>query len=522
MTRRAGQAAVAATSLAVLGLGPVAIAGGQAEARGRIADRIRGQAIAAAHPPMEAPTVLPAARARHMRDEDVVLGIVVGGEARAYPWWIAKNFHAVNDTVRGVPVAVTLCEQCTGAAAFGRKQGGRVLTFEVAGVYNGTIIARDRETGTLWAPFSGKGLEGPLAGRKLERIPLAMTRWAEWKTRHPATGVVWGPEQVRGGHGSWYEPGKWGIVGEMGATIGDWDTRLPENVLVYGADLPGGRRAYPMPALKSRGVVNDTVAGIPVLVRAAGELEAAGFDRRVGARLLTFRGASSEGAVMEDAETGSAWSADGEAVRGPLQGERLARLDGYVVEWHVWAAYNPDTGIFGDAPAAGHEVAGDVAFPALRLAPVDGTAPQAVPLTADVNLVALWAAWCAPCRAEMPVLQDLAKRHAGEGALSVLGVAVHMPDDASERRLVKEFLSAAKITFPNRLMDERAYEQLESVLERAGHPGLVLPTVLVVDRAGFVRAIFRGSEAKSLAAALPRLLSSRPQPDPRHERRAVP
>jgi hypothetical protein len=376
MTRHVG---VAATGIAVLGcLGPVVIAAGEAAARGRVADRIRGQAIAAAHPPMEAPTVLPAARARHMREEDVVLGIVVGGEARAYPWWIAKNFHAVNDTVRGVPVVVTLCEQCTGAAAFGRALDGRVLTFEVAGVYNGTIIARDRETATLWAPFSGKGLEGPLAGRKLERIPLAMTRWSEWKTRHPATGVLWGPEQVRGGHGSWYEPGKWGIVGEMGATIGDWDTRLPENVLVYGADLPGGRRAYPLPALKAQGVVNDSVAGVPVVVLASGELEAAGFDRRVGARTLTFRGAASGGAVMEDGETGSAWSADGVAVRGPLLGERLAPLDGYVVEWHVWAAYNPDTGIFGGAPAAGHEVAGDVAFPALHLAAVDGTAPQPV------------------------------------------------------------------------------------------------------------------------------------------------
>ena len=121
----------------------------------------------------------------------------------------------------------------------------------------------------------------------------------------------------------------------------------------------------------------------------------------------------------------------------------------------------------------------------------------------------------------MPVLQDLAKRHA-RSALSVLGIAMHMPGDESERRLVREFLSEAKITFPNRLVDERAYEQLERVLERAGHPGLVVPTVLVVDKAGLVRAVFRGREATGLAAALPRLLSSRPQPDPRHERRTVP
>jgi thiol-disulfide isomerase/thioredoxin len=502
--RGPGRPCATAIGTAVLAL--AAMSGGDAAAGGHVADRIRGQAIAAAHPPMEAPTVLPASRALHMREDDVVLGIVVGGEPRAYPWWIAKNFHAVNDTVGGVPVAVTFCEQCTGAAAFRRELDGRVLTVEVAGVYNGTIIARDRETRTFWAPFSGKAIEGPLAGRKLERIPLAMTRWADWKSRHPGTGVVWGPAQVRGGHGSWYEPGKWGIVGEMGATITAWDTRLPENVLVFGLEVPGGRRSYPLAELKTRGLVNDSVAGVPVVVRASGEFEAGGFDRRVAGRALTFRAASSEGAVIEDVETGSGWSADGTAVRGPLRGEQLTRLDGYVVEWHVWAAYNPDTDVFGVAASPGHDVSGDVPFPDLVLAPVDGTAPRAVRSTAEVNLVALWATWCAPCRAEMPLLQELARKHA-RARLSVVGIALHMPDDEAERRLVKDFLSEAKITFPNFLVDDRAYGQLEAVLRDAGHPGLVVPTVLVTDRDGLVRAVFRGREAGLLATALPRLFA---------------
>jgi predicted GH43/DUF377 family glycosyl hydrolase/thiol-disulfide isomerase/thioredoxin len=479
--------------------------GSAASGRSRIGDRIRGQAIAAALPPMEAPTVVPSARASHVRDEDVVLGVVVGRASRAYPWWIAKNFHVINDTVDGVPVAIAFCEQCTGAAAYRRDLDGRVLSIEVAGVYNGTIILRDRQTRTLWAPFSGKALEGPLAGRALERLPLSLTRWAEWKTRYPDAEVIWGPEQVRGGHGSWYEPGKWGIVGEMAATLPGWDPRLPENELVYGLEVPGGKRSYPLAELKSRGVVNDTVAEVPAALLVVGEFEVVAFDRRLSGRRLEFRSASGGGAVMVDLETQSTWSRQGVAVTGPLRGERLAPLEGYVVEWHVWAAYNPDTEIFGGIRPTGHDVAADVAFPSVLLVPVDGRAPEEVRFTGEVTLVALWTAWCAPCRAEMPLLQALLKEHAHRG-LSVLGIAMHIPEDDAERHLVRRFLSEARITFPNRLVDERAYDQLESLLRKAGHPGLVLPTVLVIDKERGVRAVFRGGEVGELAEALPRFL----------------
>ncbi|HEY7509295.1 MAG TPA: DUF3179 domain-containing (seleno)protein, partial [Vicinamibacteria bacterium] len=488
-----------ATGAAWLALAP-ATAGIAAETPS-IADRIRGQAIAAAHPAMEEPTVVPGARATHMREEDVVLGIVVAGEARAYPWWVVKNFHVVNDTVRGAPVVVTFCEQCTGAAAFRRELDRRLLTLETAGVYNGTIIARDRETRTLWAPFSGRGLEGPLAGRKLERIPLALTRWSEWKARHPATSVAWGPAQVRGGHGSWYEPGKWGIVAEMGLTLSGWDTRLPENALVYGLEVAGGRRAYPLPELRARGPLGDDAFGVPVVLLAPGDLEAVAFDRRIRERTLTFRAAAMASAAMRDDETGTSWSAEGLAVEGPLRGERLLRLDGYVVEWHVWAAYNPDTEVFGGVPAAGPEVGGEVAFPPMRLAGVDGGAPRDVRLAAEVTLVALWTTWCEPCRAEMPRLQALSSRHAPEG-LGVVAIAMHLPDDATERQVVREFLSRERIRLPAYFVDERAYEQLEALLREAGRPGLVVPTVLVVDRERRVRAVFRGREVATLATAL--------------------
>ncbi|HEY5907186.1 MAG TPA: DUF3179 domain-containing (seleno)protein, partial [Vicinamibacteria bacterium] len=322
-----------------------------AQDAGTVRSRLRGREIASTSPPLDHPECRPAATAAHMRDEDTVLGVVVEGRARAYPWWVLKNHHVVNDTLGKTALVVSLCEQCTGGAAFRREAFGRTLSLKVAGVLNGTIVLEDRETGTLFSPFGGRGLEGPLAGRKLDRLPLVFTHWDEWVARHPDTDVVFARETLRGGHGAWYTPGKWGIVSEMGSTIADLDPRLPENTIVYGVESEPGK-AYPLGDVKAQGgVLNDAVGSLPVVIVARGTLEAAGFERRLGGRALTFRAVAEPPGAMLDEETGSRWSVEGEALSGPLRAKRLARLDGYSVEWHVWSAYNPRAELFAGAAA---------------------------------------------------------------------------------------------------------------------------------------------------------------------------
>ncbi len=203
-----------------------------------------------------------------------------------------------------------------------------------------------------------------------------------------------------------------------------------------------------------------------------------------------------------DEETGSRWSIEGAAIAGPLLGKRLAPLDGYSVEWHVWSAYNPRADVF-EAAIATHAVsptrqAGDgLTLPALTLADARGGAtPRPLPLDGQVNLVVLFAAWCPPCRVEMPRLQRLADERAASG-LRAVGIAVHLPEDL-EREAVRSFLDEAKITFPTFLVDDAAYEGLESLARKAGGPGIVLPTVFVVDRERRVLAVLRGREVETL------------------------
>jgi thiol-disulfide isomerase/thioredoxin len=481
----------------------------------RIEDRVRGKDIAAASPPLERPALRTVAEAGHMRDDDLVLGVSVGGQDRAYPWWVVKNVHVVDDVVGGEPVALAFCEQCTGAAAFRRTLDGRVLVFEVAGVYNGTIILRDRQTRSLWAPFSGRALEGPLAGRQLERLSLSVTRWDEWTARHPRGEVAWAPAAAREGHGSWYEPGKWGIVTEMGATLQAWDPRLPENELVYGVESPIAK-AYPLRGIRrSKGIVNDTAGGLPVVVVARGPLDVAGYDRRVEGRELTFRPPTGSQAVMNDVETGSDWSGDGQALSGPLRGARLKPLDGYVVEWHVWASQNPaveisDAGVAGPPEQLSPASSPVISFPSLILTGLDG---QAHPLTfpGAVNLIVLWAAWCPSCQDEMPRLARLVETHASQG-LSAVGIAIHIPEPDEWAR-VRSFAKQARLGFPTLLVDEAAYERLDALARAAGGPGVVLPTVFVTDGEARVLSVLRGKDVDRLPALAESLLGRKPSAD---------
>ncbi len=470
----------------------------------QVSVRLRGTDIAKETPPLDDPESRPAANATHMRDEDTVLGVVVEGHARAYPWWVLKNYHVVNDTIGRTPLSVSLCEQCTGGAAFRRVVDGRTLSMRVAGVYNGTIVLQDRATGTLFSPFGGRGLEGPLAGSKLERLPLIFTHWDEWVTRHPDTDVIFANASLRGGHGAWYTPGRWGILSEMGSTIVDFDPRLPENALVYGVESGPGK-SYPLDEVRARGgVVNDAVGALPVVIVARGTLEAAGFERRLGGRVLTFRALPGPPGALTDEETGSGWSIEGEAIAGPLLGKRLPPLDGYSVEWHVWSAYNPRAEVFAAATASRalsptRQTAQGLTLPALALADArGGTTPRPLPLDGQINLVVLFAAWCPPCQVEMPHLQRLADERAPSG-LRAVGIAVHLPEEL-EREAVRRFLAEAKIKFPTFLVDDAAYEGLEGLARAAGGPGIVLPTVFVVDRERRVLAVLRGREVETLLA----------------------
>lgn len=89
-------------------------------------------------------------------------------------------------------------------------------------------------------------------------------------------------------------------------------------------------------------------------------------------------------------------------------------------------------------------------------------------------LVNVWATWCAPCRVEMPALQQIADQYAKDG-LVVLGLSV----DRGPASEVDAFLAERDITYPVAIVDDRTIAALGGV---RGYP-----TSFLLDRNGVVQ-----------------------------------
>jgi Protein of unknown function (DUF3179) len=136
-------------------------------------------------PAIDEPEFVPVAEATLPEDERVV-GLVVNGDARAYPLRVLIWHEIVNDVVGGVPVAVTYAPFSNTALVFDRRVGGRVLEFGSTGkLRHSGLVMYDRTTESWWQQFLGKAIAGELTGTELAMLPARLESFATFRQRAP-------------------------------------------------------------------------------------------------------------------------------------------------------------------------------------------------------------------------------------------------------------------------------------------------------------------------------------------------
>ena len=314
-------------------------------------------------PALTNPRFVDASSADYLHADDLVLGMVVNGQAKAYPHNIGWWHEIVNDWVGGHPVCVTFCPLTgTGLVFDSLGADGRQFELGVSGLlYNNNLIMYDRRDGrTLYPQIFSTAVEGPRQGENLTLLPVVETTWETWLRLYPDTRVVSGDTGISRDY-TLYPYGDYrldhqflifGLQPSLRQNPNDFARFYEVKDLVLGVRLNGDPKAYPFAAMGQRQAIHDQVGGVDILVvwdRAA-QL-AIPFARQVDGQVLNFDIDSEQGFPFSlvDRETGSRWTSTGRAVDGPLAGQQLVQVPAHNSFWFAWVTFWQDTDLwFGD------------------------------------------------------------------------------------------------------------------------------------------------------------------------------
>lgn len=216
-------------------------------------------------PSLVNPGFVAAEAADFMRPDDQVIGVDLGGEARAYPIRILQWHEIVNDQVGDDEFAVVYCPLCDSSSVFDRRVDGEVLEFGVSGLlYRSNVLMYDRQETwaeeSLWSQMMGEAVAGPKVGTRLANLPFEVVTWAAWQEAHGDAKVL----DIETGYDRDYsrlvyadyfaEPG-------VRMPIGEVDERLELKEWVLGVMTEDSARVYPIERIP-RGVrIEDSFEG---------------------------------------------------------------------------------------------------------------------------------------------------------------------------------------------------------------------------------------------------------------------
>jgi hypothetical protein len=322
-----------------------------APSRIRLEEIVWGGVPLAGIPALDDPPTLEGSNAKYLRQKERVFGIVLGGEARAYPLRFLSWHELLNDTLGGEPIALSFCTLCgTGIFYLTRTPSGGSYRFDTSGLlYRSNKLMVDRRTRTLWSNLTGEPVLGPLAKSPaaLKMLPGVITTWGAWLESHPETRVLdlkGIEEQMRPRFRYDYRPGA-ADRSRRGVSFPVWNSSdaLERDAEIFALRLAGAAKAYPVTRVLELQVINDTVGSAPVVLVGESRSGAIRAYRR-GEWVFEW----SEIGFLRDSQGGK-WSMteDGlEPIGSTSTADRLVRLPGHRAFWFGWYGFYPQTEVW--------------------------------------------------------------------------------------------------------------------------------------------------------------------------------
>lgn len=279
-------------------------------------------------------------KANKVKEDKLVLGVEINGEAKAYPLQLIGYHHQVRDTVGGQPVMVTYCTVCRTGRVFSPVVNGKNETFRLVGMDHFNAMFEDATTKSWWRQVSGEAIAGPLKGKTLQELPSQQMTLSAWLRLHPASTVLQPDTSFNKEYKDLADFDKGTIKSSLEKRDSlSWQPKSWVIGVVHGK----GAKAYDWNELLSKQMIQDSLPGLPLLI--ALENDSASFhvwNRNVNGTILQFQKQGNT-PLLKDINTGSYWDMGGFCVSGRMMGNRLRPVQASQEFWHSWKTFHPNT-----------------------------------------------------------------------------------------------------------------------------------------------------------------------------------
>ena len=291
-------------------------------------------------PALVNPALIEADAADYLSPEELVFGVEINGDVRAYPLRILDWHEMFNDVVGGVPVALAYCTLCGSGILYETAVAGRDQPFVFGSsgfLYRSNKLMYDRQTNSLWNQFTGLPVVGELTGSgiTLRTRPVAITTWKNWLAKHPQTKVL----SLNTGFNRDYNPGR--PYGEYFASPNTMfpvqvnDTRLATKAYVFALRDKAAEKAWALSLFDGGAVINDKAGDVAVVL--IGD-SATRTVRAYASEGRKFTAANDNAAIVQ--ADGIDWRITEDALIPP-DGNPLPRLPGHITYWFAWQNFKP-------------------------------------------------------------------------------------------------------------------------------------------------------------------------------------
>ncbi|RVU84035.1 DUF3179 domain-containing protein [Leucothrix sargassi] len=294
-------------------------------------------------PPLRYPKMISAQQANYLDGDNIVFGVEINGDARAYPKRILAWHEMFVDTIGGEEITGVYCTLCGTVIPYKTTFKGKKYNLGTSGfLYRSNKLMYDKETQSLWNTIKGEPVIGPLVdkGIALEHLRVVTTTWQEWKRRHPNTTVLSPDTGHRRDYGEGAAYRQYFSTQQLMFNTPFSDNRLQNKQEILALRFPAAPKeqlAIDTNFLKRNPLYKNKIGFQKLVVLT----DRSGANRVYDPKNVNFVKYDGNSTVTDS--TGGEWTLSESNLTSKSNGQRLKALPYHRAFWFGWHATYPET-----------------------------------------------------------------------------------------------------------------------------------------------------------------------------------